>query len=72
MGIAFRDNLEAGQIPVVLYCGDFDPVGLQISDTLHANITQLAAAVGWQPDNLIIDRFGLNIDWIANPSSIIA
>ena len=60
----FRDNLEAGQIPVVLYAGDFDPVGLQISDTLHANIEQLSVAVRWNAADLIIDRFGLNHKFI--------
>lgn len=61
----FKDNLEEGQIPVILYCGDFDPVGLQISDTLRDNLDQLANAVGWQPPgDLIIDRFGLNVEFI--------
>lgn len=60
----FRDNLEEGQIPVVLYCGDFDPAGLRISGFLRENIDQLSAAVGWSPDNLIVDRFGLNFDFI--------
>ncbi len=60
----FRDNLEKGQIPVVLYCGDFDPVGLQIGDTLRTNIEQLSTAVGWDADGLVIDRFGLNFDFI--------
>jgi hypothetical protein len=60
----FRDNLEDGQVPVVLYCGDFDPVGLQIGKTLRENIRQLSAAVGWWDDNLIVDRFGLNFDFI--------
>ena len=49
---------------VLLYCGDFDPGGLIISDTLRSNMEDLAGAVGWSPANLIINRFGLNLDFI--------
>jgi hypothetical protein len=49
---------------VLLYCGDHDPGGLQISDFLHANLAELEKAVGWSPDKLIIDRFGLDYDFI--------
>lgn len=49
---------------MLLYCGDFDPVGLQISDVLRSNLEELSGQVGWHPDHLIIDRFGLNKDWI--------
>jgi hypothetical protein len=60
----FKEWEAKGKQPVLLYCGDFDPVGLQISDTLRDNMTELAGQVGWSPDNLIIDRFGLNPDFI--------
>jgi hypothetical protein len=53
-----------GKQPVLLYCGDFDPVGLQISDTLRDNLRELADVVGWSPENLIIDRFGLNLEFV--------
>ncbi len=53
-----------GKQCVLLYCGDFDPGGLQISGFLRKNFADLADAVGWHPDNLIIDRFGLNYDFI--------
>jgi hypothetical protein len=53
-----------GKQCVLLYCGDFDPVGLQISDVLRDNLEELSGQVGWHPDHLIIDRFGLNKDWI--------
>jgi hypothetical protein len=53
-----------GKQCVLLYCGDFDPGGLQISGFLQKNFADLANAVGWRPDNLIIDRFGLNYDFI--------
>jgi hypothetical protein len=53
-----------GKQCVLLYCGDFDPVGLKISDELRSNMEDLSGAVGWHPDYIIIDRFGLNQDWI--------
>ena len=60
----FAEWEAKGKVPVLLYCGDFDPVGLAISDFLRSNMAELAAAVGWSPDHLIIDRFGLNCDFI--------
>lgn len=55
---------ERGLTPILLYGGDFDPWGLMIGDTAKKNLTQLAAATGWMPDNLIVDRFCLNLDFI--------
>ena len=60
----FAEWEAKGKVPALLYCGDFDPVGLVISDFLRSNMAELAAAVGWSPDSLIIDRFGLNYDFI--------
>ena len=60
----FKEWEAKGKRPVLLYCGDFDPVGLQISDLIRNNLAELTDAVGWAPDNLIIDRFGLNLDFI--------
>lgn len=48
----------------MLYCGDFDPGGLNISNHIRSNLAKLTGATGWSPDNLIIDRFGLNFDFI--------
>jgi hypothetical protein len=53
-----------GQQSILLYCGDHDPGGLNISDDLRSNLEDLERAVGWRPDRLIIDRFGLNYDFI--------
>lgn len=53
-----------GKQCVLLYCGDFDPGGLIISDALRSNMADLADAVGWSPRSLIIDRIGLNRDYI--------
>ena len=53
-----------GKQCLLLYCGDFDPAGFQISGFLRKNLADLAGAVGWHPDDLKIDRFGLNHDFI--------
>lgn len=53
-----------GKRCVLLYCGDLDPGGLNISETLRSNLEDLADAVGWSARNLIIDRFGLNADFV--------
>jgi len=68
----FAEAEARGQLPVLLYCGDFDPAGLLISDTLRKQLEDLSAAVGWDPCDLTIDRFGLtrafidqhNLTWI--------
>jgi hypothetical protein len=59
---------QCGKQCVLLYCGDHDPGGLAISDFLRSNLQDLATAVGWSPDHLIIDRFGLNFDFIEEQS----
>jgi hypothetical protein len=60
----FRDWEQKGKQCVLLYIGDFDPGGLRISDALHSNLEEMAKAVGWSPDNLNIERFGLDYDFI--------
>jgi len=62
----FQKHDEAGRHCVLLYCGDFDPSGLLISEVIRKNLTDLEKAVGWSPDGdrLTIDRFGLNHDFI--------
>ena len=55
---------------VLLYCGDHDPDGLRISDILRKNIEDVknirwsGGLSGYDPENLIIERFGLNRDFI--------
>jgi hypothetical protein len=61
----FAKHESEGKQCILLYCGDHDPVGLNISDTLRSNMHDLQAAVGWSPDSLIIDRFGLNVEFIS-------
>lgn len=53
-----------GKQCVLLYCGDFDPAGLVISDFLRSNMKEIEDAVKWSPDNLIIKRFGLSYEFI--------
>jgi hypothetical protein len=60
----FRQWEHKGKQCVLLYCGDHDPGGLHISDRLRSNFADLEGATGWSPDRLIIDRFGLNYDFI--------
>jgi hypothetical protein len=49
---------------VLLLCGDHDPGGLHITGAMRKNLEDLSGAVGWRPGNLIINRFGLNADFI--------
>jgi hypothetical protein len=66
----FKEAEMRGLRCVLLYCGDFDPDGLRISDFLRKNIEELKDITwsdgvgGYDPRNLIIDRFGLNYDFI--------
>jgi hypothetical protein len=66
----FKDAESRGLQCVLLYCGDFDPDGIRISDRLKENIAALKdirwqdGALGYNPENLIVDRFGLNYDYI--------
>lgn len=55
---------------VLLFCGDHDPDGLRISEFLRSNLADLSnvewedGMPGYDPDDLVIDRFGLNKDLI--------
>lgn len=66
----FRLYENKGYKCVLLYCGDFDPAGLQISKFLKKNLYDLMnirwdkGARGYDPSNLIIERFGLEYDFI--------
>jgi hypothetical protein len=60
----FEEHENAGRKCVLLVCGDHDPGGLLITNTLHKNLEDLVYAVDWSPINLVIRRFGLNADFI--------
>ena len=62
-----REHAEAGRDCIILYCGDHDPAGLNISDSLRKNLSELLTHSEWLDliDRLTVDRFGLNADFIA-------
>jgi hypothetical protein len=66
----FKEAEDRGLQCVLLYCGDHDPDGLRISDTIMKNLEDLNRVMwsdgeaGYDPQNLTIHRFGLNYDFI--------
>jgi hypothetical protein len=64
MALRFREHERAGRECVLLYCGDHDPSGLNISESIKANFVQISGATDWNPHLLTVDRFGLNFDFI--------
>jgi hypothetical protein len=66
----FKEAESRGLNCVLLYCGDHDPDGLRISDTIRKNLEQVAEVAwsdgeeGYDPSALEIVRFGLNYDFI--------
>lgn len=66
----YKEAQDKGLKCVLLYCGDFDPDGLRISEFLRSNLYDLKyvhwedGEEGYDPEDLIIDRFGLNYDFI--------
>lgn len=68
----FKEAENRGLECVLLYCGDHDPDGLRISDTLRQNLEQITdiywedGEEGYNPVDLTIERFGLNYDFIIN------
>lgn len=66
----FREAEDTGLECVLLYCGDHDPAGLQISNFMRKNLRDLQHVVwadgapGYDPSHLAIERFGLNADFI--------
>lgn len=66
----FKEAEDKGLNCVLLYCGDHDPDGGRISDTMRKNIDDLKhifwndGEAGYDPENLEITRFGLNYDFI--------
>lgn len=66
----FKEAEKRGMTSVLLYCGDHDADGLRISEFLRSNLRDLQRIrwmdkeEGYNPSNLVIDRFGLNYDFI--------
>lgn len=72
----FKEAENNGLQPVLLYCGDHDPDGLRISDFIRSNLYDLRhiqwadGTRGYNPKDLIINRFGLNADFIEEHSLV--
>lgn len=66
----FKEAEDKGLKCVLLYCGDHDPDGLRISDFIRSNLAEISdiewedGERGYDPDNLIIQRFGLDTAFI--------
>jgi hypothetical protein len=60
----FAEKEAEGKRCVLLAFTDLDPGGLNIAKFLRSNLEDLARAVGWRPDNLTVDRFGLDDDFV--------
>ena len=66
----FKEAEDNGLQCVLLYAGDHDPDGGRISDTIRKNLHDIQdvnwddGLEGYNPSNLIIDRFGLEYDFI--------
>lgn len=66
----FLEAESRGLKAVLLYCGDHDPDGLRISEFLQRNLEDIAGVrwadgtPGYDPSDLTILRFGLNLDFI--------
>jgi len=66
----FAEAEAKGLKCVLLYCGDHDPDGLRISQFLRSNLEDLTyirwsdGTKGYDPSDLIIERFGLDYDFI--------
>lgn len=66
----FKEAERRGLQCVLLYCGDHDPDGLRIGEAIRQNLEQIEditwddGTPGYSPNNLIIERFGLNFDFI--------
>ncbi|EAR19899.1 hypothetical protein ACLM44_12610 [Synechococcus sp. W2B2] len=59
-------------IPVILFCGDLDPMGVRMSDAILENLMPLAKVLDWEyelkemADDGRIIRFGLNAEFVDN------
>jgi len=66
----FKEAESHGLKAVLLYAGDHDPDGLRIGDFIKSNLDDLRGIVwqngthGYDPKNLIIERFAINYEFI--------
>ena len=69
-----RKAEERNLIPVLMLFYDHDPAGLKITRMFRENLEDCEGGTGWSPQNLVIERFGLNAEdvekynltWIEN------
>jgi hypothetical protein len=59
----FARRESEGRRCVLLLCTDLDPGGLDQANKMRKNLEDLARAVGWSPEMVII-RFGLDADFV--------
>ena len=64
MCVRFKEAEEIGLKTVLLYYGDFDPAGIKIAENFKKNLRDLEKATEWNPQNLIVDHFGLTFEFI--------
>ncbi len=57
---------DRGYDVTLLYCGDFDPAGIKISDTFKKNLKDLEPAFKHDLDFIDFSRFGLNHRYIVD------
>jgi hypothetical protein len=60
----FKEKETEGKQCVLLAFTDLDPGGLNIGKFLRSNLEDMARSVRWSPNNLIIERFGLDYDFV--------
>jgi hypothetical protein len=60
----FVQARDMGLKCILLYFGDFDPVGIKIGERYRKMIKDLELATGYDPVDLIIDPFGLSYEFI--------
>ena len=64
MILRFAKAEKMGKDCILLYFGDHDPAGVEIAETIPKNLEDLMRATRWNPQNLQVDHFGLNYDFI--------
>jgi hypothetical protein len=67
MASNFKIMEDQGKRPILLTCGDFDPPGLGISQSLASWFHEYSVFTGWNPpDDNFVKRIGLNYKFIIN------
>lgn len=59
--MGYADN---GQLPVILYLGDHDPTGMDITRDVRDRMWMFFEGDGTNPDDLIVERIALNMNQV--------